>query len=223
MPRFRYPQFCPVARAAEIVGERWTLLIVRELLLGPRRFSDLVAPLSGISPSVLASRLASLEARAVVARRSLPPPAAAVVYELTPHGERLERILLELGRWGIELLDARQPDDYFDPAWVELGLRMLCRTTPTPQRRFRVTVPLPEGELRLAVRGGENGASVSREITESDVSIHAESFVVMGMAMGDLDPEDAIRSGALRASGNLEALHDFPALFDKPTPTMTGD
>ena len=223
MPRFRYAQFCPVARAAEIVGERWTLLIVRELLLGPRRFSDLVAPLSGISPSVLASRLASLEARAVVARRTLPPPGAAVVYELTPRGERLERMLLELGRWGIELLDARQPDDYFDPAWVELGLRMLCRTTPTPQRRFCVTVPLAEGELRLAVRGGENGASVSREIAESDVSIHAESFVVMGMAMGDLDPDDAIRSGALRASGNVEALHDFPALFDTPIPTMTGD
>ena len=223
MASFRYAQFCPVARAAEIVGERWTLLIVRELLLGPRRFSDLSAPLSGISPSVLAGRLASLEERGVVARRTLPPPAAATVYELTPRGERLEPMLLELGRWGIELLDARQADDYFDPAWVELALRMLCRVTPTPERRFCVTVPLRVGELRLAVVGGESGASVSHEIAESDASIHAESFVVMGMATGELDPEDAIRSGALRASGNVEALRDFPALFQKPTPDTTGD
>ena len=223
MAAFRYAQFCPVARAAEVVGERWTLLIVRELLLGPRRFSDLVAPLSGISPSVLTSRLASLEERGVVARRILPPPAPAAVYELTPLGQRLQPMLLELGRWGIALLDKRKPDDFFDPAWIELGLRMLCRNTATPARRFELNVPLAEGELRLAVVGGADGACVSREISEPEVSLRAESFVVMGMATGELDTHDALRSGALRASGNVDAVHDFPALFETPTPVPTGE
>jgi hypothetical protein len=171
---------------------------------------------------VLASRLVSLEERGVIARRVLPPPAPATVYELTPRGMRLEAMLLELARWGVELLDERKADDYFDPAWVELGLRMLCRRDASPPLRFTVVVPLPEGELRLAVVGGESGTCVSRELTESEVSIHAESFVVMAMATGKLDPDDAIRSGALRASGKVEALHDFATLFETPTPVTTG-
>ena len=214
---FRYPQFCPVARAAEVVGERWTLLIVRELLAGPRRFSDLRGPLSGISTSVLAARLAALEERGVVARRRLPPPAAATVYELTPRGRSLERMMIELGRWGLGLLDERRPGDHFEPSWVEIGLRLILRRGPTPARRFRIAVPDGEGEISVIVSGGESGATVTREDSEEwDASILGEPFAVLAVAAGGLAAEDAIRSGALRASGNVEALADFPALFDMP-------
>ncbi len=223
MPGFRYAQYCPVARAAEVVGERWTLLIVRELLLGPRRFSDLMPALTGVSPSVLTSRLASLEERGVVAKRTLPPPAASTVYELTPLGRALQPMLMELGRWGIALLDERRPDDYFDPAWVELGLAMLARPGSSPPRRIAVHVPLEHGELALGLVGGEDGTVVSREISEPEVSIHGSSAVVMGMATGQLDPDDALRSGALRASGDVAVLRDFAALFDTTTPPSTGD
>ena len=96
MSEFRYAQFCPLARAAEVVGERWTLLIARELLLGPKRFSDLREALAGVSSSVLADRLARLERRDVVAWRRLPPPAAARVYELTETGRALEPVVLAL-------------------------------------------------------------------------------------------------------------------------------
>lgn len=221
---FRYPQFCPVARAAEVVGERWTLLIVRELLLGPRRFSDLRRPLSGVSSSVLAGRLAALEERGVVARRRLAPPGAATVYELTPRGRGLLPVLIELGRWGLQLLDERRPDDHVEPAWLELGLRLIARSGPTPARRFRVAVPEGDGEFSVLVAGGENGVAVTRDASaECDVSLRADPFVVLGMAGGGIDPDQAIRSGALRAAGNVEALADFPALFEMPTPETLGD
>src|SRR5215218_2254120 len=95
-----YGDRCGIARALDVVGERWALLIVRELLLGPKRFTDLRAGLPGLSPDVLSQRLRELEKAGLVLRRKLAPPAGSRVYELTARGLALEPILLELGRWG---------------------------------------------------------------------------------------------------------------------------
>jgi DNA-binding HxlR family transcriptional regulator len=95
-----YGDRCGVARALDVVGDRWTLLIVRELLLGPKRFTDLRAGLRALSADVLAQRLREMEAAAIVRRDTLPPPAASRVYELTPRGQALEPVVVELGRWG---------------------------------------------------------------------------------------------------------------------------
>jgi len=95
-----YRDRCGIARALDVVGERWALLVVRELLLGPKRFSDLRAGLPKVSPDVLAQRLRELEAAGILRPRTLPPPAASRVYELTERGKGLERVVLELGRWG---------------------------------------------------------------------------------------------------------------------------
>ena len=100
MPEFRYAQFCALARAAEIVGERWTLLIVRDLTLGPLRFSDLRRRLKGVSPSVLSERLTQLERRGLIERRVLGPPAASTVYELSEMGRALQPAMIELTKWG---------------------------------------------------------------------------------------------------------------------------
>ena len=94
-----YGQYCAVARALDLIGERWTLLLVRELLLGPRRYTDLLRGLPGIGTNLLADRLRELESAGLVARRTLPPPASSSVYELTPLGEGLRATVLELGRW----------------------------------------------------------------------------------------------------------------------------
>src|SRR5437763_13541599 len=104
-----YDQFCGVARALDLVGERWALLLVRDLLLGPKRFTDLRRGLPGIGTNVLAARLKELERAGVIARRTLPPPAASVVYELTEYGRALEGPLLALGRWGARSMRAREP------------------------------------------------------------------------------------------------------------------
>src|SRR5688572_12844652 len=94
-----YNQYCGLAYALDVIGERWTLLIIRELFPGPRRFKDLVGGLPDISTNLLAERLKSLEERGVISRRVLPPPAGSTVYELTPLGQALEKTVLELGRW----------------------------------------------------------------------------------------------------------------------------
>jgi DNA-binding HxlR family transcriptional regulator len=135
-----YPQFCALARAAEIVGERWTLLIVRELLLGPKRFSDLVERLSGVSPTVLTGRLNALIESGVVRRAALPAPFNAQTYELTPVGLALKPAIRELIRWGGHFLFPPRPDDTFEPDSVLLGLDAITRQTPTPARTIALRV-----------------------------------------------------------------------------------
>lgn len=214
MASFRYDQFCPLARATEILGSRWTLLIVRELLIGPRRFSDLRRPLPGISTSVLADRLASLEERGVVRRRELPPPASSTVYELTEAGSELLPSVIELARWGLRYLGRPRANEHFDPGWAWLGLACLARSGASPVRTVNVRVPDEGRDHCFHVAGGPQGTCVDHAPADADVSITASAPVVLGLATGELDPEEAIRSGALRAEGELEALEDFPALFD---------
>jgi len=211
---FRYAQFCPLARAAEIVGERWTLLIVRELLLGSRRFSDLESGLAGVSTSVLAERLTRLEERGVVERRELPPPARATAYELTATGRALLPVVLELARWGVRFLGAPEPTDHFEPEWARLGLMTLARRDPTPARRFDVTVRAGERRARFHVAGGPGGTVVTDPSGDADAFLEAEAPTLLAVAAGRTAAAEAIRAGALRARGSRSALADFPDLFD---------
>jgi DNA-binding HxlR family transcriptional regulator len=122
-----YHQYCAVARALDEVGERWTLLIARELLLGPRRFTDLANGLPGIGTSVLTSRLRELEQQGLVAKRNLHPPAASVVYELTERGRGLGPILAALADWGVSLLGQPREDDEIRSTWLVLGLAVTAK------------------------------------------------------------------------------------------------
>lgn len=118
-----YHQFCGVAKALDVVGERWTLLIVRDLLLGGRRYSDLLAGLPGLTTNLLAKRLQAMEAAGLVVRRQLTVPGRAVVYELTDRGRELEAVVLALGRFGEAYLDAPEAEDRLDVRWAMLSLK----------------------------------------------------------------------------------------------------
>jgi DNA-binding HxlR family transcriptional regulator len=118
-----YNQYCPVARALDLVGERWSLLVVRELQHGPLRYSDLHERLQGCSTNVLAARLKELELGGVIARRKLPPPAASTVYELTGTGAALGPVLAALARWGLRALGPPPDDLETPPGWLEKALR----------------------------------------------------------------------------------------------------
>src|ERR687894_944233 len=126
MGEHRYQQYCGLARALDIAGDRWTLLIVRELLPGPRRFTDLIDGLPGISRKLLAERLRDLERDGVIARRELPPPAARQVYELTDDGRDLATAIGPLIAWGAKRLGERDPAQSFHPRWPTVGMVALA-------------------------------------------------------------------------------------------------
>jgi DNA-binding HxlR family transcriptional regulator len=214
VPDFRYAQYCPLARAAEVVGERWTLLVIRELLLGPKRFSDLRRALAGVSTSVLSERLARLEDRGVIARRELPPPIPATLYELSETGRGLVPAMLELARWGARFLEPPRAGDHFEPAWLRLGCTAFARKTPTPPRVFTIGVE-GHGEADFHVAGGDGGTAVRDGGAPADAALRVASpLALFALAAGRLAPEEAVRSGAIRVDGDVAALDDFPELFD---------
>ena len=151
MPK-RYDQYCPVAHALDLVGERWTLLIVRELMHGPRRYTDLVEHLPGIGTNILAARLRDLEGCGIVARRQLPPPAASKVYELTDYGRELKAALRELALWGARSLGPPAAEDELFPGWLENAVdTVLAPIAPPGRFEFRVgdeVASLVDGEAR---------------------------------------------------------------------------
>jgi len=127
MPRRSYAHYCAIARSLDVIGERWTLLIIRELLPGPRRYTELHADLPGISTDVLAARLKEMEADGLVERHRIAPPTPAWVYDLTSRGRGLLPVLGALARWGSDLLDGKQPTDALRSHWLALPLAHLLQ------------------------------------------------------------------------------------------------
>ena len=150
--RKSYEQYCPVAHALDLVGERWALLVVRELMHGPKRYTDLAEHLPGIGTNVLASRLRDLEAGGIVAKRTLPPPAASRVYELTVYGQGLRPAIRELALWGARSLGPPTAEDELFPGWLENALDgVLAPIAPPGRFEFRVgdeVASLVDGEAR---------------------------------------------------------------------------
>jgi DNA-binding HxlR family transcriptional regulator len=137
--RKRYDQYCPVAHALDLVGERWALLVVRELMHGPKRYTDLAEHLPGIGTNILASRLRDLEACGIVAKRKLPPPAASRVYELTEYGHELRTVMRELALWGARSLGPPTAEDELFPGWLENAVdTVLAPIAPPGRFEFRV-------------------------------------------------------------------------------------
>jgi len=135
----RYDQYCPVAHALDLVGERWALLVVRELMHGPKRYTDLAEHLPGIGTNILAARLRDLEACGVVTKRRLPPPAASRVYELTDYGRELRTVMRELALWGARSLGPPTDEDELFPGWLENAVDTVLGPIAPPGRfEFRV-------------------------------------------------------------------------------------
>lgn len=146
----QYGQFCSVARALDVLGDRWAMLVVRELLLGPKRYTDLLDGLPGVGTNVLAVRLRELEEAGIIAREKLPPPAASTVYALTDDGLELRPVVDELARWGLRLMDRPQRGEALRTGWLVYSLAV-----STPPRGLR------EGsELELHVDGDPHTLTV---------------------------------------------------------------
>ncbi len=217
MRDFRYPQLCAMARAAEVIGERWTLLILRELFLGPSRFSDLKKRLGGVSPSVLSERLAHLEERGVVSRRELEPPAASTVYELTETGLALQPTMMELGRWGARFFHLSEPGDHFEPAWLELAIAGFARRSASPEISVKLQVADDNRQLEFFVWGGKRGTRTSKAPRSVDATLTAEGKTTMAIMSGELSVADAAAAGLIDVDGDVSKLEKLPDLFELKT------
>ncbi|MFJ5772911.1 winged helix-turn-helix transcriptional regulator [Streptomyces sp. NPDC093094] len=202
-PRRSYDQFCSAARALDVVGDRWTLLIVRELLGGPRRYTDLHADLPGVSTDVLASRLKDMERDGLTTRRRLPPPGAAYVYELTPRGRELLPVLLALGAWGSGELGERRPTDALRAHWFALPLLRSLAGEGGGEGEGLVEVRLEEGDFHLHVgaqEGPVHGDGPAPRTPDARLSMDAGTCAAV--ARGELDLAQAVRAGRVEVTGD---------------------
>ncbi|WP_399891470.1 winged helix-turn-helix transcriptional regulator [Streptomyces sp. BBFR51] len=203
-PRARrsYDQYCSAARALDAVGDRWTLLIVRELLAGPRRYTDLHADLPGVSTDVLASRLKDMEQGGLTTRRRLPPPGAAYVYELTARGRDLLPVLEALGAWGAVELGERRPTDAVRAHWFALPLRRALREAGAGEGL--VEVRLEEGEFHLHAGDAEDGPVYGDGPApgEPDARLVLDAVTCAALGRGEIALRDAVRDGRVEVSGD---------------------
>jgi DNA-binding HxlR family transcriptional regulator len=209
----RYDQYCPVCHALGLVGERWALLVVRELLHGPKRYTDLLEGMPGIGTNILAARLRELEAAGVVQKRKLPPPAASTVYELTEYGRQLEEPLYALARWGARTLGPPGKGDELAQDWgLDAFAALLDReaargVTGTYVLRLpdeTYSVQLVDGRLQVAAGATDDPAL--------DAELSMETLY--GLASGGLEPRVAIDKGLVRLTvGTPEILERFFSIF----------
>jgi DNA-binding HxlR family transcriptional regulator len=207
----RYDDPCGIARALDVVGERWALLIVRELMFGPKRFLQLRNGLHAISPNVLSQRLRDLEEAGVIRRGVLDPPASVAVYKLTARGRALEPVLLELGRWGsarpITTSAELSPD----------ALLVALKTAFDPAAASDGVYALDVGGAWFTMTVSAGSATVSRgRATRAGVTISGDVGTMRAVAFGREPIAEAEGSGRLTISGNRELADHFGRMFRAP-------
>jgi DNA-binding HxlR family transcriptional regulator len=206
-----YGDMCGIARALDVIGERWAVLVVRELILGPKRFTDLRAGLPNIGPDVLSQRLRELEGAGLLTRRTLAPPAASRVYELTERGRALEPVLLALGEWG-----SAAP---IPPGSPRLGIDstiIALRTLFDAQAAggLAATYELRLGDQVFRARVAEGELKIERgEAPEADAAIASDPWPLGGMLWQGYALEDAEKAGDASVEGDRRAVRRFLELF----------
>jgi DNA-binding HxlR family transcriptional regulator len=190
-----YSEYCAIAKSLDVVGDRWTLLIVRELVLrGPCRYTDLRNGLPGIASNLLSERLRELERAGLIAREDAPPPIATTLFRLTRRGEELERVLDELFRWGLPLMSEQKPDDAVRSHWLAGALEaMLADRQPGASP---VTLELQTGDEPIVLEA-RDGAIHSRlgPVDDADATITGPPRPILGLLRGRLELADAQAEG----------------------------
>jgi DNA-binding HxlR family transcriptional regulator len=207
-----YPEYCAIARSLDLLGQRWTLLIVRDLMLGPQRYTDLQAGLPGIATDMLTARLRTLEAEGLVRRRELPPPAPATVYELTDAGRRLGPVIRALGEVGLTLLDTPSPGEPVNAGPVVMSLNLTFRPDALPDLAETYGLEIDGRGFTVAVDRGT--VSTERGTPASAVATFTtDARTLVALVRGETKPGDAVATGALEVEGDSAALEHFSAAF----------
>jgi len=210
----RFDQYCPVAHALCLVGERWALLIVRELLRGPRRYTDLLDGLPGIGTNILAGRLRDLETAGVVSKRKLPPPAASTVYELTAYGQELEEPIYALARWGARSLGPPAPEDELYPEWGVNAFLALFDPVAGSELSGTYVLRIGDDVFTVSLENGHLHTEVgAAEDADLDAAMDMDTF--FALASRELEPRRALRGRRVRlAVGEPETLERFFTVFN---------
>ncbi|WIV52727.1 winged helix-turn-helix transcriptional regulator [Amycolatopsis nalaikhensis] len=211
-----YGQFCGLARALEIVGERWSMLVIRDLVLGPKRFTELQLGLPRIPASILSARLNELEQAGVIRRRVLPQLDASLVYELTEYGSELDHILLDLGLWGARSLGHPKDDDVFTNDAAILSLYTTFQqeaaagvhVTYVLRHHDSLIIHAMIDDGTLKVGSGEHPAA--------DLVIEPQGPELIDLVNGQLTASEALASGRVRIEGDFAHLELFTKLFRIP-------
>jgi DNA-binding HxlR family transcriptional regulator len=211
-----YGQYCSIARSLDIVGDRWTLLIVRELLLqGPCRFTDLKNGLPGIATNLLSSRLKELEDAGLVAREDAPPPVATILYTLTENGLTLEPVLKALGLWGLKYMSEERDGDAFQARWLAYAPAWFT-TDADPSAPSAVIQLVAAGESAvIELRGGEIHTRVGRA-DKPDLVLDGPPRAVLGLLSGQIDLKHARQLG-LSDRGQCNLLKRLRPVAQDPT------
>jgi DNA-binding HxlR family transcriptional regulator len=207
MPDRTYNQYCGVARALDLVGERWALLVVRELTLGGKRFTDLREGLPGIGTNVLATRLRQLEADGIVQKLRLAPPAATTVYVLTDYGQRVVPAMLALGRWGAESIGERSPEQSLRSEWFAVALRAFFVPEAALEVEATIELVLPDGPFRVLIDHGTLRVAAGSAV-DWDLRLSADVESLIGYLSGT-----GVPTAALHPSGDTDLLELLPQLF----------
>jgi DNA-binding HxlR family transcriptional regulator len=200
-----YEQYCALAKALDVIGDRWTLLIVRELLLRGRcRYTDLRNGLPGIATNLLAVRLRELEESGIVSRQKAPPPIATTVFQLTPRGEALEPVLYQLGRWGGQFMSEPSKKDAFCTHWLGLPARLHLKDR-TPNRP-RIAIELRTGDEPMVIETVEGQIHTRAGSVENpDAVLSGPPQLIVGVLSGRLDLAKA-RAAGLKFEGKPATL-----------------
>lgn len=218
LSRRRYDDACGTAHALDLVGERWALLVMRELMLGPKRFRDLRADLPGISANVLTQRLEGLEAAGLVVRRRLPPPASAQVYELTEWGYEAEPIVKALGRWACRS-PAHDPTLPLSGTSLMLSFRTMFDSGRAQGLEARIGFRIGEESFVVAIGDGRLRAGRG-DPTGADLILTGPATAIAGFVYGGMPLEVLEAEGALVVTGYRPLAARFATLF--PLPSKAG-
>lgn len=191
MPRKSYNQFCSLARALDHIGDRWTLLIVRELLLGPRGFGKLKEALPGIATNLLTQRLKQLENDAIVRRSAHNARSKAVTYELTEQGRALEPTILELVRWGARWMHRGPGQDYVDGRWTSLALGAMLTNSSMKNPRGELLVEADGHQLTIAIGPSGRGVQIGASSRKPRAVLRGPFKKILAIVASEVVPESA--------------------------------
>jgi len=206
--RRSYEEGCLAAHALDLIGDRWALLVVRELMLGPRRFGALREGLPGISANVLTQRLAELEAAGLLTREMMPDPARVQLYRLTPAGEGLWPVLRALCQWGVRQ-PGHDPRQFISPTALMLSMRALCARAEAGAFRVAMTI----GEDAFAIRTAPGRFRVERGLTEAPLTFRAANANLMAAAVYGPQPLEVAARGLIAFDGDIAQGQAFLNLF----------